>query len=131
MVDFGTDVSTFPGLDMTGRTITGVRAVAEAVARRFVTPNGTLEYDRDFGRDLRDLLNEDFDDRDIAREQAAAELEAEKDERVKRASVSFVLDRAAMKLTVRIGGVLADGRDTPFEFVLSIDKVSAKVLEAS
>lgn len=129
MVDFGTDVSTFPVFDVTGRTISGVRAVAECSLRRFTTPHGSLAYDLDFGRDLRDLLNDDFDDVDLPAEAGAAEAELEKDERVLTASVTLDLDRAASRLTLSAGGTLADGR--AFAFVLAITDVSSEILKAS
>lgn len=129
MVDFGTDVSTFPVFDVTGRTISGVRAVAECSLRRFTTPHGSLEYDPDFGRDMRDLLNDDFDDADLPAEAGAAEAELEKDERVLTANVTLDLDRSASSLTLSAGGTLADGR--PFQFVLAIADVSSDILKAS
>lgn len=130
-VNYGTDVSTSPDLDMSGETVSGVRAIAECTLRRFTTDADTLDYDPDFGRNLQDLLNEDFGDGDIEREQAGAETEAEKDERILSASVSMVLDERAFKLTIRITGTLNDGRATPFLFVLSIDKVSAEILKVA
>jgi hypothetical protein len=130
-VDYGLDVSTFPDLDVTGRTIGGVRVVAECTLRRLTTPNGTLEYDPDFGRDVRDLLNEDFDEQDLRREQVGIANEVEKDERILRADVVLKLDAAAFKLTIRITGELAGAARAPFEFVLAISKVSAAVLKAA
>ena len=129
MADLGTDVSTFPAFDGTGRTISGVRALAECSLRRLTTEEGTLEYAPDFGYDLRDLLNEDLDERDLRRHEVRAALELEKDERIARADVSMTLDAATSTLSVRITGTLASGAD--YEFVLRIDQVSAEVLKAA
>jgi hypothetical protein len=129
MADYGTDVSTFPDLDVTGRGITGPRVVAECTLRRLTTAAGSLEYDKDFGYDVRELLNEDLSDIELRREQARIAMEVEKDERVASADVRLVLDRVTMKLFLHVGGSLYDGK--VFRFVLAIDKVSAAVLEAA
>lgn len=129
MVDFGDDVSTFPDLDVTGNTITGVRVIAEACLRRLMTPEGSLSYDPDYGYDLSELLNEDLEDRELRRHAARAELELEKDERILNARVELTLDASTHTLKIRITGELADRED--FELVMKIDEVSADVLKAA
>lgn len=129
MTILGTDTSTFPGFDTTGRTIAEVRALAECCLRRLTTPAGTLEYDSSFGYDLRDLLNDDLDDVDLQRHETGAEMQLELDERIRTAEVSMALDRSTFRLTIRITGVLVDA--TTFNLVLAIDKVSADVLKAA
>lgn len=129
MTDYGRDVSTFPDLDVTGREIEGVRAVAECTLRRFMSEEGATSYDRTFGRDIRDLLNEDMTERDARREEQRLATQAELDERILRASVSLTLEPSAHKLKIRVTGELADG--TEFRFVLAVTDVSAVVLEAS
>jgi phage baseplate assembly protein W len=126
MADYGHDVSTYPVTDMTGRTISGSRVVAECLLRRYMTPNGSLAYDRDFGCDLRFLLNGDFTATELRQHEARAAYEATKDERIASASVSFTLDTAASKLRIRISGVLSNA--SSFDFVLAIDKVTSQVL---
>lgn len=126
-MSFGTDTSTFPDFDGTGRTISGVRVVAECLLRRFTTRRGTLFYDPDFGLDLRDLLNEDLDASDLRRFTALAKLEAEKDERVVEAAVSLSLSGSTLK--IQISGELSTRE--AFDFVLAIDKVSAEVLRVT
>lgn len=126
MTDFGTDVSTFPVTDMTGRTISGKRVVLERLLRRFMTPNGTLDYDPSFGEDLRYLLNGDFTDSELRQAEAAAARQALLDEAIVSAWVQFTLDKQTSKLTVRIGGELADG--SRFEGVLAIGSVTGDIL---
>ena len=126
MADLGTDVSTFPDMDATGRTISGTRALAECSLRRLTTPEGSLEYDTEFGYDLRDLVNEDLDARDLRRHQTRAEMQLELDERIRSASVTLTLNTATSTLMVRVSGTLVTGSD--FAFVLAIDKVSSTVL---
>lgn len=129
MADFGEDVSTFPDLDVTGNSITGLRTIAEACLRRLSTPEGSLEYDPDYGYDLRDLLNEDLDARDLRRHAARAEIELEKDERIARADVVLSLEPTTHKLTIRITGTLVNA--IAFQFVLGIDAVTSDVLKAA
>lgn len=129
MTDYGRDVSTFPDLDVTGREIEDVRAIAECTLRRFTTEEGSVDYDRSFGRDIRDLLNEDMTERDARREERRLANQAEFDERILRADVSLTLIAREHKLKIRVTGELADGRE--FSFLLAISKVSAEVLEAA
>lgn len=129
MVDFGADVSTFPETDMTGRMIDGRRATAECLLRRYTTPHGSLEYDEDFGCDLRVLLNDDLDDGDLRRVEAAASAEALKDERILSASVTLTLNRQTMTLSIRIVGVLSDR--SSFDFVLAVNNVTAEILKVN
>lgn len=124
MADFGLDVSTFPGLDVTGRNLTGSRVVAEACLRRLITPRSALRYDPDYGYDLRDLLNDDVTDADLRRHALSAELELEKDERIDTVSVTLTL--VGFNLTVAISGTLSNAAS--FDLTLAIDQVSADVL---
>jgi predicted HTH transcriptional regulator len=126
---YGSDVSTFPDLDVTGRGISDKRSVAEAVLRRWTTEEAQLEYDRDAGFDLRDLLNEDLSASDLRRYAARAGIEAEKDERIQRMTVTMELDASKFTLTVRAVGVLLDDRD--FSLTASITQISADLLEVS
>jgi hypothetical protein len=125
---FGTDVSTFPGLDVNGRQISEARAMAEWALRCLTTAPGDLSYDPEWGHDLRDLLNEDLDDRDLRRHESLSETALERDERVARADVQLSLEKSTFTLTVRIGGTLVTGRK--FNLVLAIDQVTASVLKA-
>lgn len=129
MADYGTDISTVPVVDMTGRTISGVRVVAECCLRRLTTPEGWLFYDPTFGYDLRALLNEDLDDADLRHHQLGAANQLELDERILSASVSLSLNKETFTLTVRITGTLSDA--SSFDFVIAIDKVSADILKVN
>jgi hypothetical protein len=60
MADFGTDTSTFPGVDETFAPISGGRVVCEAVARRLLTPAGFLAFHPEYGFDVRSFLSESF-----------------------------------------------------------------------
>src|SRR5690349_19557551 len=114
-LDFGTDVSTFPDLDVRGTEIRDVRSVVECCLRRLMTPNGSLEYDRDFGYDLRDLLHDDLVEADLRRHESRVALELEKDERVLSAEASIAFDTVRpFVLLVRVTAVLVDDREFTF-----------------
>jgi hypothetical protein len=125
--EYGADVSTFPGLNITGTQIDGVRAVIECSLRRLITPTGSLSYDTDFGYDLRDLLHEDLSDFDLARHGTHAGIELEKDERIVAATVTLSWDPIrAFTLLIRVTGVLVDDRE--LTFTASISEISAEIL---
>jgi phage baseplate assembly protein W len=122
---FGVDTDTFPDLDVTGRAVTGNRVVMIMALRRLTTPYGSLAYDRDFGLDLREYLNDDLSDADLASLQAQVANEITKDERVERCSVVITLDDNVMR--VRISIAAADGN--AFAFTLAISEVTAEILQ--
>jgi len=126
MSDLGTDVSTFPDLNVRGQSIEDRATVAECCLRRLMTPNASLSYDTEAGYDLRDLLNEDLAERDLRRHETLAAIEVEKDERIKSAKVSLSLEPSTFTLTVRIAGLLIDNRT--FDLTAAITTISASVL---
>src|SRR5438445_2659967 len=87
--NFGSDVSCFPDLDESFTLITGFRVVAEALARRFITPKGTLRRDPNFGFDVRALLNEKFTKANLYLWRRIMIAQAELDERVITADITL------------------------------------------
>ncbi len=125
MTDFGTDVSTFPDLDPGFALQTGTRVVAEAVARRLMTPRGVLAGAPHYGFDVRALVNDYVRNRDQARLQSAIETEAEADERVKRAAVQVTYDQPSQTMTVVVQIETDAGS---FSLVLAVTAVSLTLL---
>lgn len=123
--DYGTDVSTFPDLDPSFTLISGPRVVIEAIARRLVTPRGTMPGRPNDGIDVRQWLNDSVDAGTLARMHGAIESEIAKDERVQRAAVSLAFDAASRTLRITINVRLDDG---PFDLVLSVDRVTLSLL---
>lgn len=123
MIDAEHDVSTFPDLDPTFAEVHGTRAVAEAIARRLMTPRGTLDYDPDYGFDVRELLSAAVDERRLFWVRAEIEAEAEKDERVRGATAT--LERTADAIVVTLALETAEG---PFRLTLGIDDVTVAIL---
>lgn len=124
MTDFGSDVSTYPDLDPSFALRTGPHVVAEAVARRFITPRGGgLFYDLAYGFDTRALLNDAIPATQLAVIASQCETEAAKDERVKSATVSVTQNLLLQSLAIKCELTLATG---PFVFTLTISQVQGQ-----
>lgn len=123
--DFGSDISTFPGLDPDFLPRTGTQVLGEALARCYMTPQGSDTWRPDWGRDLRRYLNEGLTPDMLAQLQAEAEEGAELDERVLEAAatVTFNERSSTVRLAVRVR--TASG---PFPFTFSLDEASVSLL---
>lgn len=123
---FGTDFAAIPDFD--GQTLKReYDNLAEALARRLITPRGALWYAPQYGTDLRVYLGEVLDDAVTYEIERLATLEVEKDERVESAEVRVTqAGRDGLRLSI-----LARTRLGPFRFVLHVTQVSAEVLYAA
>lgn len=129
MAEFGSDLSTFPDLDVKGTQISETRSVVECCLRRLITPIGALSYDPEFGYDLRDLLNDDLTDAELVRHASRVEIEIEKDERVRSASASLAWDPVRpFTLVVRVTATLID--DRTFDFTAAISQLDVSIFSA-
>lgn len=127
--DLGIDILAMGGLDPDLRTITGPAAVAQAVAHRLSTPEGSLFYDASYEcMDLRAYLSADVDDAAAYRLRAKVERCTRADERVEDADVDVDFNPAARTLTVVVEGLTADG---PFRLVVAASAASVAILEAT
>jgi phage baseplate assembly protein W len=126
--DFGSDVSAIPDLDPAFTLRTGARVLGEALARRLMTPSGSLFYDPDYGLDLRAFLNESFTPRTAAKLQTLIAAEVQKDPRVASVAVVVTFNPAARTMRVQLS-VEADAG--PFQFVLGVDAVTVALLQAA
>jgi hypothetical protein len=129
---YGTTISTFVkgqrGLDRNMRTVTGPRAVLESIARRWLTPRGSLITNPNIGEDVRAWIGSGIapDGNDYAKKQALI-TEALRDDRVDDIDLDFSFDRATETLTISATVRLA-GFDQPFDLVLIVDAVTATIL---
>jgi len=125
--DFGTDVPTFVGggRDPFFRVIRGPRVVAEAIVRRWTTPQGALFFDENFGRDVRDLLGQATSPRTLFALKNALVAQAEEDERVREVAVDVSLNIQTRRLFIRGEITTADG---PFTLVVAITDLSVELL---
>jgi hypothetical protein len=119
---YGSDVSTFHDLEPTLSAITTQRAIAEVVARRLLTPTGSLFYDPSAGVDVRTLLNEGFTPSRVYALRAQIAAEAEADERV--ASASVALDFNPQTQTLKISVRVRPFDVGPFTLVLTVSALA-------
>ena len=122
MSHLGSDFSCVDDLDANLTPVEGRLALAQAVARRLITPTGGLFSASDYGDDVRRYLNNPNPSTEL-RIAATAEGEAEKDERIDRADANATLVGDQLDLVLK----LTDG-DGPFTFTLSINDLTAKLL---
>ena len=127
MTDYGQDFSLVDDLDTTLGVVSGKRVVAEAIARRLITPTGRLIGDANYGYDLNQWCGADVGPRDIDEIQASCAQEAEKDERVRSASSTATL--ASEVLTVTLAAVLIGGET--FSLTLAVSAVSVELLQVA
>lgn len=125
--DFGSDVSTFPGLDPDFILRTGPQVLAEVLARIYMTPQGSDTWHPEWGRDLRRYLNEDMTPERLAQLQAEAEEGAELDERVLEASAVATFNEHTSTVSLSVRVITASG---PFVFTFSLDESAVAVLSA-
>jgi phage baseplate assembly protein W len=127
MVDFGSDISTFPDLDETFSPISGRKVVAEAVARWLSTPRGSMPFYPTRGIDLRQWLNARMTDSAAFALTSNVEAECEADERVLRATATVAFEPATTSMRISIDLELADG---PFKLVLWVSQADLQILTA-
>ncbi|MDB4929454.1 MAG: hypothetical protein JWM10_1938 [Myxococcaceae bacterium] len=126
----GTDISTPAGadgqlgLDPYLRTVGGLEALAQALARRLVTPRGTLYRHPTYGHDVRQYLNDDLDEGDLSDIEAAVAAELGADERVDEAACLATFADETLRLAVTVRPVT--GR--AFRFVLAVGAVTVALL---
>ena len=125
MTDFGSDVSTFPDLDLSFAPLTGPRVVAEAIARRLSTPTGSLPFEPGYGIDVRGWVNETQRPGSPNRLARVVENQSLQEERVTDATAQIVFDAASSSLSLQITLVTADG---PFALVLQVTALSVNLL---
>ena len=125
-LDLGTDLSTPDGadLDPLGGTVSGRRAVGQAIARRLVTPRGGLLDDPSYGYDLRQLVGEALRPGDLATVQAEVADQCRADERVDDAAVTVTQSGAAVRVEI----ILALEAVGPLRLVLSVSAVTSEIL---
>lgn len=125
MADFGTDLSALPDLSFGLKS--GRDNLAEAIARRLITPLGGLFYDPSYGLDLRQYLNEAITDEVRYEIETLVAAECEKDERVLSAEATLIDTDLLRTLQLVIALETAEG---PFRLILAVNAVSVEVLRA-
>jgi hypothetical protein len=123
--NYGTDLSGITDLDATLAETSGLTMLGQALARRLITPRGTLCDDPNYGFDVRGYLNDDLAPADVARIAAGIDAELVKDERVFASSTTATLTAAGVLTTVTS---VTPGAGPAFRLVLGITSVTVQVL---
>lgn len=121
----GTDISALPSLGPRFRLLVGPENLAEACARRLMTPRGALHYAPDYGTDLRAFLSEAFTGRTLNRVRAAVEAELRKDRRVNAVSAVATYDAPTESLTVE---VVVENDAGPFTLTVRATALTVELL---
>lgn len=127
----GLDISTFvggsPDLDPVAQLISGERSVVESVARRWLTPKGSLPGPReeveDYGEDCRGWLQARNSATKRAALRASLQAQALLEERVKKADVT--VEQTATGL--RIVGVITPDTEKPMRLTLTVSEFRTSV----
>jgi hypothetical protein len=122
--NFGRDISCTDGIK-TGRFVSGVRLVAEALYRRFTTPRGSLLGADNYGLDLTSFLGADA--RVLRSLPGQAQNEALQDERINRCEVTMTTESQAGRVSATLT-VECETDEGPFELQLSVSEVSVELL---
>lgn len=127
MPDFGVDIATPDAADIDPyfTTVSGWRGLGQALARRLITPRGSLIDDDAYGYDLRSRLNDTFTPADLAQLGAIVRRELEADERVDYATAAVTFSQGALRVTAAVQ--TAEG---PFRLVLAVSSVTTEILAA-
>ncbi len=119
MANYGTDLAGYLDLTPTMAETSGNRLLAEACARRLITPRGGLIDDPNYGYDVTELINDDLGPRDLAILSSGIQQELLKDERVIAVEALVTLGAGGnLVITVNLTG--ANG---PFLLVLGVSSV--------
>ncbi len=126
-IDLGTDISTPDAADIDPffGLVSGLRGLAQALARRMVTPRGSLLDDDSYGYDLRSRLNDNLKPADLSALGTIVQRELEADERVESATISLSLAGDVLRVVARI--VASVGA---FRLVLAVSAVTVEILAA-
>lgn len=122
-VQYGHDLFCITDLDPGMIEVDGRRCLAQAIARRLMTPRNGLIDDPNYGYDLTAFLNGDFDQAPLARMNGQIIAECLKDERVVAATSQVVVSGGVLIVTIS----LTDGLG-PFPLVLSVSSVTVSIL---
>jgi hypothetical protein len=126
---FGRDTSCTTSM-RTGRTVTGVRLVAESAYRRLTTPRGMLrggEKEANFGLDLTELVGSVSTARDEASLPGRIAAELSKDERIESVDVQVTKTTASglTSFQIRVEATTGEG---PFVLAIGVTEVSVELL---
>lgn len=123
--DYGTDIT----IGKVVSTVSGTRNLLNALVRRLKTPRGGLFYDPGYGEDVTAYLNRVVDADMLDQIKVNVEQQMLLDDRVSNvdAIVTYNQNTFSLKLTISVTPIVGE----TFTLVLSVDKLSVKILEDS
>ncbi len=125
----GIDIDVLDDLPPTFRLASGQKNLGNALVRRLSTPSGVLARiggDPEYGFDLRDKMNANWTQAELAALGAQIEAECRKDERVEGATVTATHDLRTSTLRVDIQIQSAAG---PFALIVQVGDVGIEMLQ--
>jgi phage baseplate assembly protein W len=115
---FGGDLLCLDGLDGAMVPVDGLPMLGDALARRLMTPRGSLVFHPDYGIDLRAWLSRRLTPAALARLRSEVEDELRQDERVLEVDATVEFQQATWSLIIHASVVTADG-PFPLTFVVT------------
>lgn len=112
---------------MPSRMASGFQVIAEAIARRWQTPNGGLIDDPYYGFDVTDYISAGLTSLELSSISQQARAEALKDERVEDIQVTV---STTVTGTLTVAGVVSTAQ-AAFKLVLTVNNVTPAVLEVT
>lgn len=126
---FGRDLSCTNAMQR-GRMVSGVRLIAEAIFRRITTPRGELLYNPNYGDDVRELIQMDFDSENAARSfiQSRVEAQCDFEDRVTNVRVEVSFAQIDDERTAIID-IYCDSEIGPFDLSVSATELDVSLLK--
>jgi hypothetical protein len=112
------------GLDPYLRTVSEAECFVQALARRLITPRGSLYRHPQWGYDVRQWLNADLDDADLPDIERGAAEELRADERVDDAAVVATFADETLSLAITVRAITGQ----TFRFILAVGQVTVALL---
>ena len=128
-MSYGTDISCVDDFDAQLTLADDNLALAQAIARRLITPRGAgiLWGDREYGTDVRRWIGTCDPVAQLPTISAAVRAEALKDERVNDCIVEVTFDEDLSTISIKFL-IQPYPANSPFEFTLAIDAVTVEIL---
>ncbi len=129
---YGTDIFCYDRL-ITGRLVSGVEVVAQALFRRLTTPRGTLRGGEDesiYGLDLLDFIGRVSEEQALDTLPSLIEAECLKDDRLAECTVTLTRTTATdgtVALVISINAVTAPQGDS-FDLTLAVANATVSVI---
>ncbi len=122
--DFGKSIAGPTDIPSQFYYATGLKNLGNHIARRLITPRGSMPWALNDGYDVRQLVNAEFTAQNRARAEAAIAAEVEKDDRVVACAATIArLSSEAIAVTLRV--TTADGT---FPLVVSVNSLTVSLL---